>query len=136
MMDMTMTFSFESDREGDIKKIMTTVYNALKEKGYNPINQLVGYILSEDPTYITTHNNARSLIRGLTGMNCCKFCSNPIWENNFYRRLAAGPAPPGRTVFFPGSNISPLCGRRARRPSYMRRFGLYANRRKQEPQAG
>jgi uncharacterized protein (UPF0297 family) len=42
---------------------MVTVYNALKEKGYNPINQLVGYILSEDPTYITTHNNARSLIR-------------------------------------------------------------------------
>ena len=58
-----MTFSFESDREGDIKKMITTVYDALKEKGYNPINQIVGYILSEDPTYITTHNNARSLIR-------------------------------------------------------------------------
>lgn len=42
---------------------MQEVYNALKEKGYNPINQIVGYILSEDPTYITTHNNARSLIR-------------------------------------------------------------------------
>ena len=42
-----------------------TVYDALKEKGYNPINQIVGYILSEDPTYITTHNNARSLIRRL-----------------------------------------------------------------------
>ena len=42
---------------------MTTVYEALLEKGYNPINQLVGYILSEDPTYITTHNNARALIR-------------------------------------------------------------------------
>ena len=40
-----------------------TVYDALKEKGYNPINQIVGYILSEDPTYITTHNNARNLIR-------------------------------------------------------------------------
>ena len=39
------------------------VYDALKEKGYNPINQIVGYILSEDPTYITTHNNARNLIR-------------------------------------------------------------------------
>ena len=63
MRDMTMTFSFESDREGDIKKMITTVYDALKEKGYNPINQIVGYILSEDPTYITTHNNARSLIR-------------------------------------------------------------------------
>ena len=46
-----------------IKAILTTVYNALQEKGYNPINQIVGYILSEDPTYITTHNNARSLIR-------------------------------------------------------------------------
>ena len=46
-----------------MKTILTTVYDALKEKGYNPINQIVGYILSEDPTYITTHNNARSLIR-------------------------------------------------------------------------
>ena len=46
-----------------MKVILTTVYDALKEKGYNPINQLVGYLLSEDPTYITTHNNARTLIR-------------------------------------------------------------------------
>ena len=61
--DTTMTFSLERDREGDIRRILTTVYDALKEKGYNPINQIVGYILSEDPTYITTHNNARSLIR-------------------------------------------------------------------------
>lgn len=63
MFDKTMTFSFPDDREADIKLILTTVYDALKEKGYNPINQMVGYILSEDPTYITTHNNARSLIR-------------------------------------------------------------------------
>ncbi|MCI1955445.1 MAG: IreB family regulatory phosphoprotein [Oscillospiraceae bacterium] len=63
MLDKTMTFSLSSDREQNIKKILTTVYDALKEKGYNPINQIVGYILSEDPTYITTHNNARSLIR-------------------------------------------------------------------------
>ena len=46
-----------------MKQILTTVYDALREKGYNPINQIVGYILSEDPTYITTYNNARSLIR-------------------------------------------------------------------------
>jgi YD repeat-containing protein len=46
-----------------MKEILTAVYEALQEKGYNPINQLVGYILSEDPTYITTYNNARSLIR-------------------------------------------------------------------------
>ena len=63
MLDRTMTFSFNNNRDDDIKAILTTVYNALKEKGYNPINQIVGYILSEDPTYITTHNNARSLIR-------------------------------------------------------------------------
>jgi uncharacterized protein (UPF0297 family) len=63
MLDKTMTFAFPNDREEDIKKILTTVYDALKEKGYNPVNQIVGYILSEDPTYITTHNNARSLIR-------------------------------------------------------------------------
>ena len=63
MLDKTLSFSLERDREGDIRRILTTVYDALKEKGYNPINQIVGYILSEDPTYITTHNNARSLIR-------------------------------------------------------------------------
>lgn len=61
--DRTMTFSLGDEREQEIRRIMQTVYDALKEKGYNPINQIVGYILSEDPTYITTHNNARSLIR-------------------------------------------------------------------------
>ena len=62
-MDETVTFSLEKLQESDIKKNLLIVYKALKEKGYNPINQLVGYLLSEDPTYITTHNNARSLIR-------------------------------------------------------------------------
>ena len=59
----TITFSMEEVREADMKRILLEVYDALKEKGYNPISQIVGYILSEDPTYITTHNNARSLIR-------------------------------------------------------------------------
>ena len=59
----TITFSMEEVREADMKRILTLVYDALKEKGYNPISQIVGYILSEDLTYITTHNNARSLIR-------------------------------------------------------------------------
>ncbi len=63
MYDKTMTFSVYEDKEKEMKTVLTTVYDALKEKGYNPINQIVGYILSEDPTYITTHNNARSLIR-------------------------------------------------------------------------
>ena len=63
MLDKTMTFSLGEDKEQEMKQILTTVYDALREKGYNPINQIVGYILSEDPTYITTHNNARALIR-------------------------------------------------------------------------
>ncbi len=65
MFDKTMTFSVGDERDREIRIILNTVYNALKEKGYNPINQIVGYILSEDPTYITTNQNARSLIRKL-----------------------------------------------------------------------
>ena len=61
----TIQFSIKDEREEEMRQTMLTVYNALNEKGYNPINQIVGYILSEDPTYITTHNNARSLIRRL-----------------------------------------------------------------------
>jgi len=61
--DKTMTFKIGDEREEIMKDYLTQVFDALKEKGYNPINQIVGYILSEDPTYITTHNNARSLIR-------------------------------------------------------------------------
>ena len=63
MNDRTMTFSIGDQTEQEIRNILTLVYDALKEKGYNPINPIVGYILSEDPTYITTHNNARNLIR-------------------------------------------------------------------------
>ena len=65
MQDRTMTFSLYEDKEDDTKKILTQVYDALRHKGYNPINQIVGYILSEDPTYITTYQNARSLVRKL-----------------------------------------------------------------------
>ena len=61
--DYTRRFSLNYEKDQEIKDILTSVYNSLREKGYNPINQIVGYILSEDPTYITTHNNARSLIR-------------------------------------------------------------------------
>ena len=59
----TITFSLGDEREREIRAILLQVYSALKDKGYNPINQIVGYLLSEDPTYITTHNNARNLIR-------------------------------------------------------------------------
>ncbi|MDD2956175.1 MAG: IreB family regulatory phosphoprotein [Oscillospiraceae bacterium] len=63
MHEPTISFSIHEDQEKEIKQTLTAVYDALRQKGYNPINQIVGYILSEDPTYITTHNNARSLIR-------------------------------------------------------------------------
>lgn len=61
--EKTMTFSVNEERECELKRNLTVIYDALVQKGYNPINQIVGYILSEDPTYITTHNNARNLIR-------------------------------------------------------------------------
>ena len=62
MDDFTRKFRIAMDKDAEIHHILSTVYKALEEKGYNPINQIVGYILSEDPTYITNHNNARSLI--------------------------------------------------------------------------
>ena len=64
-MDFTRKFSICDEKDLEIKTILTTVYQALQEKGYNPINQIVGYSLSEDPTYITNHNGARALIRKL-----------------------------------------------------------------------
>lgn len=63
--DKTIQFSIKEEREDEMRKTLRLIYDALSEKGYNPISQIVGYILSEDPTYITTHNNARSLIRRL-----------------------------------------------------------------------
>lgn len=58
----TIKFTVPADNSEEMKQILSEVYRSLTEKGYNPINQIVGYILSEDPTYITNHNNARSLI--------------------------------------------------------------------------
>ena len=62
-LDKTMNFKVEKDKTVRTKEILKEVYEALVEKGYNPINQIVGYILSGDPTYITSHNDARNLIR-------------------------------------------------------------------------
>ncbi len=62
--DKTMKFSFQEDTmEANVNEVLTTVYEALDEKGYNPINQIVGYLLSGDPAYIPRHKDARSLIR-------------------------------------------------------------------------
>ncbi len=58
----TMKFNIEADPAKKVRDILTTVHAALEEKGYNPVSQMVGYLISGDPTYITSHNNARSLI--------------------------------------------------------------------------
>lgn len=63
MTDRTIEFSIKDEKETEMLRTLRTVYDALAEKNYNPISQIVGYILSEDPTYITTHKNARSLVR-------------------------------------------------------------------------
>ena len=65
MSDLTRRFDLSDMKEWETREILTEVYNSLQQKGYNPINQIVGYILSEDPTYITNFNNARTLIRQL-----------------------------------------------------------------------
>ena len=65
MEEFTRKFKAVKEKDAEIHEILTTVYAALEDKGYNPINQIVGYILSEDPTYITNHHQARTLIRKL-----------------------------------------------------------------------
>ena len=62
MEDHTIKYRVPSDDHEEMKRILLTVYASLTEKGYNPVNQIVGYLLSEDPTYITNHNNARAMI--------------------------------------------------------------------------
>lgn len=61
----TMQFQIPVERDAEMRAALQDVYNSLKEKGYNPVNQIVGYILSEDPTYITNYNNARAIITKL-----------------------------------------------------------------------
>lgn len=62
MTDSTIKFTVPGDDRENMRHILRCVFDALTEKGYNPINQIVGYLLTEDPTYITNYNNARSLI--------------------------------------------------------------------------
>ena len=82
MDDYTRKFNAAEDRDEQVHHVLTSVYEALKEKGYDPVNQIVGYILSEDPTYITNHNGARTLI--------CKipFCR---FSQPFCQRFDTGP---------------------------------------------
>ena len=62
MTESTIKFTVPSDDKENMRRILRNVFDALNEKGYNPINQIVGYLLTEDPTYITNYNNARSMI--------------------------------------------------------------------------
>lgn len=79
--DKTITFSINQLKELEMKDTLKQVYDALVEKGYNPINQIVGYILSEDPTYITSYNNARGLIRKLDRDELMKALVNSYLNN-------------------------------------------------------
>ncbi len=80
--DQTKTFSISQLKELEVKQTLRQVYDALIEKGYNPINQIVGYILSEDPTYITSYNNARGLIRKLDRDEVMKILVNSYLKND------------------------------------------------------
>ena len=62
MTDSTIKFTVPNNDKENMRRILRAVFDALNEKGYNPINQIVGYLLTEDPTYITNYNNARSMI--------------------------------------------------------------------------
>ena len=73
MTDSTMKFKVPNDDKENMRLILRTVFDALNEKGYNPINQIVGYLLTEDPTYITNYNNARSMI--------CKLDRDELMQN-------------------------------------------------------
>ena len=62
MTESTIKFTVPNNDKDNMRRVLRTVFDALNEKGYNPINQIVGYLLTEDPTYITNYNNARSMI--------------------------------------------------------------------------
>ena len=119
----TAIFSIRDEKDEEIKKVVLQVYSALEEKGYNPINQLVGYILSEDPTYITTYKNARALIRRVDrddllqalvrdyvrqvtpSASPCPFCRNktPVLsrrQHGGFLFVRPGAPPAGRCKFF------------------------------------
>ena len=88
MKNMTNTqfFQVESGPQISAKDILEIVYKALSEKGYNPVNQIVGYIMSGDPTYITSHNGARSLIM----KRCSRRISSIMSGNNDYENHGTG----------------------------------------------
>ena len=80
----TQYFKVEKEPELQVGEVLKIVYNALSEKGYNPVNQIVGYIMSGDPTYITSHNNARSLIMKVERDELVEEVLKSYIKNNFW----------------------------------------------------
>ena len=79
----TQFFEVEQESKDRVKNILAQVYDALQEKGYNPVNQIVGYIMSGDPTYITSHKNARSLIMKVERDEIVEELLGDYIKNNF-----------------------------------------------------
>ena len=82
----TQYFKVKTEPEVQVKEVLDIVYTAMEEKGYNPVNQIVGYVMSGDPTYITSHNNARSLIMKVERDELVEellkeYIKNRAWEN-------------------------------------------------------
>ena len=80
--ETTRKIDITGKNEEDVRQTMVRVYQALEEKGYNPFSQIVGYILSEDPTYITTHNNARSLVRRINRFELLQIMLDDFMKNS------------------------------------------------------
>ena len=79
----TQYFNVQKDQEIEVKDVIPKIYEALTEKGYNPVNQIVGYVMSGDPTYITSHNGARSLIRRVERDEIIELLLEDYIKNNF-----------------------------------------------------
>lgn len=79
----TQYFRTKPDQELEVKEVLDLVYNAMDEKGYNPVNQIVGYVMSGDPTYITSHKGARSLIMRVERDEIIEVLLEDYIQNNF-----------------------------------------------------
>ena len=79
----TQYFKVQKEQEIEVKDVIARIYEALKEKGYNPVNQIVGYVMSGDPTYITSYNGARSLIRRVERGEIIEHLLEDYIKNNF-----------------------------------------------------
>ena len=79
----TQYFKVQKEQEIEVKDVIARIYEALKEKGYNPVNQIVGYVMSGDPTYITSYNGARSLIRRVERDEIIEHLLEDYIQNNF-----------------------------------------------------